>query len=235
MSARKTIVNKGFTLVELLVSIGIIGILLALLMPAMSRAREQSKTIKCASQLRQVGIALNNYASNNKFHLPTWSQWHVVGGNGTGEDTPGDGWTEQLSKYFTGPLSQVYNCPNFPEEFRINYFIAARYSFVTGRQTMKLGEIRKSSEFVLSGDCTSPGLYPRGFGTSGHTEDDCDKDDATQEGVVFKNTPGGLNVHRGGNNVLFADGHVMLFLAFDATAMTYHPRKMQSWANVTAD
>jgi len=226
---------KAFTLIELLVVIGIIGILIAILLPAMSRAREQSKTLKCASQLRQVGIALNNYASNYKWNLPTWSAWQVVDGNGMGEDTPGDGWTEQLAKYMAGPTSQVYNCPNFPEDYRINYFLTARFSFVTGRQTMKLGEVRKSSEYVMSGDCTAPGLYPRSFGTAGNTEDDCDKDDATQQGVVFKGEPGGLNIHRGGNNVLFADGHVALFLAFDPTAMTYHPRKMQAWNNVTRD
>lgn len=227
--------RKAFTLVELLVVIGIIGILISLLLPAMSRVREQSKTLKCSAQLRQLGVALNNYAANNKWQLPTWSGWQVAEGDGTGEDAPGEGWTEQLARYMTGPTSQVYNCPNFPEEYRINYFLTARYSFVTGRQTMKLGEVRKSTAFVLSGDCTAPGLYPGGFGVSGHTTDDCDKDDATQQGVVFKGEPGGINMHRGGNNVLFADGHVALFLAFDPTLMTYHPRKMQNWAQVDND
>jgi prepilin-type N-terminal cleavage/methylation domain-containing protein/prepilin-type processing-associated H-X9-DG protein len=227
--------RKAFTLIELLVVIGIISILIAILLPTMSRAKEQSRTVKCAAQLRQVGVALNNYAVNYKWHLPTWSQWHTIGGDGTGEDTPGDAWTEQLEPYMTGPASEVYNCPSFPEDRRVNYFLTARYSYLTGRNTMKLGEIKRSSEFVMSGDCTAPGLYPRGFGTSGNTEDDCDKDDATQQGIVFKGEPGGLNIHRGGNNVLFADGHVAVFTAFDATAMTYHPRKMQNWNAVTPD
>ncbi|MCS7033524.1 MAG: prepilin-type N-terminal cleavage/methylation domain-containing protein [Phycisphaerae bacterium] len=227
--------SSAFTLIEMLVVIGIVAILIAMLLPALSRAREQSKTLKCSSQLRQIGIALNNYAVNYRWQLPAWSKWHVAGGDGTGEDEPGDGWTEQLAPYMTGPLSEVYNCPNFPEERRINYFLAARYSYKTGRHTMKLGEIRRSSQFVLSGDCTAPTLYPRSFGISNYTQDDCDKDDATQQGVVFKNEPGGMNMHRGGNNILFADGHVALFLAFDPTAMTFHPRKMQSWHEVTGD
>lgn len=227
--------RAAFTLIELLVVIGIVSILIAMLLPAMSRAKEQAKTVRCASQLRQVGIALNNYATVNKGLLPAWSGWHTVDGNGTGDDTPGDGWTEQLTKYIARASSEIYNCPNFPEDYRINYFLAARFSYVTGRHTMKLSEIRRSSEFVLSGDCTAPGLYPSGFGTAGSVGDDCDKDDATQQGVVFKNEPGGLNMHRGGNNVLFADGHVTLFLAFDPTAMTFHPRKMQNWASVTRD
>lgn len=231
----KAMKRNGFTLIELLVVIGIVGVLIAMLLPAMSRAREQSKTVKCASQLRQLGIALNNYATVNKWQLPAWSGWHTVDGDGTGDDAPGDGWTEQLARYISRPTSEVYNCPNFPEEFRINYFLAARYSYKSGRHTMRLSEVKRSSEFVLSGDCTAPGLYPSGFGTAGDVGDDCDKDDATQPGVVFANEPGGMNMHRGGNNVLFADGHVALFLAFDPTAMTFHPRKMQSWAAVEGD
>lgn len=228
--------QSAFTLIELLVVIGIIGLLIAMLLPALSRAREQSKTVKCASQLRQLGVALNSYAANYKWQLPAWSGWHVAGGDGTGDDEPGDGWTEQLARYFTGPTSQVYNCPNFPEEYRINYFLTARYSYVSGnRRTMKLSEVKRSSEFVVSGDCTQASLYPRVFGTSGAEHDDCDKDDATQQGVVFANENGGLNIHRGGNNILFADGHVALFLAFDPTAMTFHPRKMQAWRDVTND
>jgi prepilin-type N-terminal cleavage/methylation domain-containing protein/prepilin-type processing-associated H-X9-DG protein len=225
----------GFTLIELLVVIGIIGILMAMLLPAMSRAREQSKTIKCASQLRQVGQAVHSYANFNRGWIPSWSGWHVAGGDGTGDDDPGDGWTEQLAPYLSGPTTPVYNCPSFPEDYRINYFIAARYSHRAGRGSMKLSEIRKASHFVMSGDCTQQSLYPSSFGTAGNRPDDCDKDDATQQGVVFGNEPGGLNVHRVGNNVMFSDGHVEMLSRFDPTRMTYHPRKMQNWAAVTGD
>ncbi len=225
--------RDAFTLIELLVVIGIIGVLIAMLLPALGRAREQAKAVECAAQLRQIGIAFNSYAVNYRGSLPSWSGWQVYGGNGTGDDSPGLGWTEQLQSVFAKPSSQIYNCPSFPEEYRINYFMAARWSNVCGRSSMKFSDIRLASLFVLSGDCTHPTLYPQQFGIAGETHDDCDKDDATQEALLFADEPGGLNIHHGGNNVLFGDGHVQIMKRFDSTAMTYNPRRMEAWASVT--
>src|SRR5688572_19106298 len=60
----------GFTLVELLVVIGIIALLVAILMPALSRAREQSIRTQCASNIRQWGIAYQMYANANRNYFP---------------------------------------------------------------------------------------------------------------------------------------------------------------------
>jgi prepilin-type N-terminal cleavage/methylation domain-containing protein/prepilin-type processing-associated H-X9-DG protein len=60
----------GFTLVELLVVIGIIAILMAMLLPALNRAREEARRTNCASNLKTAGQALMMYANENKGKLP---------------------------------------------------------------------------------------------------------------------------------------------------------------------
>ncbi len=70
--------RRGFTLVELLVVIAIIGILIAMLLPAVQAARESARMVQCSNSIRQLGLALLNYESARK-QFPYSSYWKKYG------------------------------------------------------------------------------------------------------------------------------------------------------------
>ena len=101
--------RKSFTLIELLVVIAIIAILAAMLLPALSQAREKARSVACLSNIKQVGLGMVMYTSDSREQWPKGDS--VAWGQGAAyPDGPHGGFVDPIFNYINDP--NVFTCPS---------------------------------------------------------------------------------------------------------------------------
>ena len=103
--------RRGFTLIELLVVMVIIALLVGLLLPALGRAREEARKTQCRSNLRQIGLAMNIYATDNKGYMPALygNSLSSADAGYTGDEPRGSGW---LKGSGANRIGNKWDCDN---------------------------------------------------------------------------------------------------------------------------
>lgn len=125
--------GRGFTLVELLVVIAIIGVLVALLLPAVQSARESARRSQCANNLKQIGLAMHSYADTHT-KLPS----ACMGGFTGATDDDGWSWATAILPYVE--QQALFNQLNPQGELLLlpNYFAAKQTIIPGGNTSLKI-------------------------------------------------------------------------------------------------
>ncbi len=194
--------RKGFTLIELLVVIAIIAILAAILFPVFAKAREKARQSSCASNLKQIGLSVMQYAQDYDETLPgqDMPEGNSLYGNYIAYTSiPDSGsWIGQLKPYLKN--SDILLCPSTKGNAPNGTVAGSMCSYMANGCTwyQSMGTFTQPASTILMSDGGASYFWARGYPTGGYTPG---------AGFWFGHM-WGYTAHSEGGNYLWADGHV---------------------------